>query len=251
VVVAAFAWFRPAVKPRLVEHQAQYVREQLFSYDLRPYQSTCDPAASREALLERVLAPTPEVSAVDLACVARLQDGSLLAPYFERVVLTDPDKARQQRHFRGGVALLVALGDPAVDGLCDALGNERAEVRSLAARALAESSSPRARTCLGAGTLHPRPEVRGAVAEALPTALARGQVEPGPGWVMMTRLLGDADPMVRRKAAEVLYLFNAEVARPAAERLQADADPTVAEAGSRAVTAVEIGYRQEQLFGKR
>jgi hypothetical protein len=63
---------------------------------------------------------------------------------------------------------------------------------------------------------------------------ARGQVEPGPGWEMTNRLVDDPDPQVRQKAAEVLFLFNAEAARPAAERLAKDPDPVVAEAGRRA-----------------
>jgi len=96
-----------------------------------------------------------------------------------------------------------------------------------------------------------RPDVRAAVAAALPIALARGQVEPGPGWEMTNRLVDDPDPQVRQKAAEVLYLFNAEAARPAAERLSKDPDPVVAEAGRRAAGLVETAYKQEQLFGKR
>jgi hypothetical protein len=181
VGVAVASWYRPAVKPRLVEHQAELLRTQLYAYDLKPYTSSCDPTASREDLFARVLAPQPEVSAVDLSCVAQLADGALVAPYFDRVVLADADKARESRHLRGAVALLVALGDPAVDAVCDGLGHPRPEVRILAARALAESSSPRARTCLGAGALHPQAAVRAAVLTALPTALARGQVEPGRG----------------------------------------------------------------------
>jgi WD40 repeat protein/serine/threonine protein kinase len=247
--VAAATWYRPAVKPRLVAHHADFLRAHLEAYDLRPYASTCDPAANREDLLAKVLAP--EVSAVDLSCLARLQDGSLVAPYFDRVVLGDEDKARAARHFRGAVALLVGLGDPAIDGLCDALGHDRPEVRSLAARALAESSSPRARTCLGAGALHPRAEVRAAVAGALPVSLARGQVEPGPGWEMTQRLVEDPDPAVRQSVADLLYLFNAEAARPAVERLEKDPDPAVAEAARRASAAVEMADKQEQLFGKR
>jgi len=150
------------------------------------------------------------------------------------------------------VALLVALGDPAVDALCDGLGHARPEVRTLAARALAESSSPRARTCLGAGALDTsRPDVRAAVAAALPIALARGQVEPGPGWEMTNRLVDDPDPQVRQKAADVLFLFNAEASRPAAERLLKDPDPAVADVARRAIYAIEMAYKQEQLFGKR
>jgi WD40 repeat protein/serine/threonine protein kinase len=249
--LALATWYRPAVKPRLVAHHADALRTQLFAYDLRPYTSSCDPAANREDLLARVLAPQPEVSAVDLACVARLDDTAMVAPYFDRVVLTDDDKARESRHFRGAVALLVALGDPAVDTLCDGLAHVRPEVRLLAARALAESSSPRARICLGAGALHPQAEVRAAVLTVLPTALARGQVEPGPGWEMTSKLVDDPDPVVRQRAAEILYLFNAEASRPAAERLEEDPDPGVAAAGARAASAIDFAYKQEKLFGKR
>ena len=230
--VAAATWYRPAVKPRLVAHHADFLRAHLDAYDLtartRP---RCDPAANREDLLAKVLAP--EVSAIDLSCVARLEDGiagrALPRP---RGAGGRGRRLRQQRHLRGAVALLVGLGDPAIDGLCDALGHDRPEARALAARALAESSSPRARTCLGAGALHPRAEVRAAVAVALPIALARGQVEPGPGWEMTNRLVDDPDPAVRQGAADLLYLFNAEAARPAAERLQKDTDPAVAEAAT-------------------
>ena len=68
---------------------------------------------------------------------------------------------------------------------------------------------------------------------------------------MTNRLVDDPDPAVRQEAADLLYLFNAEAARPAAERLQKDPDPAVAEAAGRASAAVEMAYKQEQLFGKR
>ena len=68
---------------------------------------------------------------------------------------------------------------------------------------------------------------------------------------MTHRLVEDPDPAVRRKVAELLYLFNAEAARPAAEKLEQDADPAVAEAARRASASVEIAYKQERLFGKR
>lgn len=249
VAAAAASWYRPAIKPRLVAHQADYVRANLDAYDLRPYASSCVPGTDREELLAKVL--VPEVSAVDLSCVAQLGDVSLVAPYLDRVVLIDDDKLREQRHRRGAVALLVAMGDPAIDSLCDALGHARPEVRSLAARALAESASPRARTCLGAGALHPRAEVRAAVVSVLPVALARGQVEPGPGWEMTNRLASDPDATVRRKVAEILFYFNAEASRPVAARLAKDGDPDVAAAARQAADGIDVAYKQEQLFGKR
>ena len=179
------------------------------------------------------------------ACTTRARSSA----YLDRVVLADDDALRAQRHLRGAIALLVGLGDPAIDGLCDDLGHARPEVRALAARALAESTSPRARTCLGAGVLHPRAEVRAAVGGALPISLVRGQVEPGPGWEMTNRLVDDPDPAVRPGAAELLYLFNAEAARPAAERLAQDGDPAVGAAGQRAVGAVQNAHKHEKLLG--
>jgi HEAT repeat protein len=144
----------------------------------------------------------------------------------------------------------VALGEPAIDTLCLDLGHARPEVRSLVARALAESNSPRARACLGAGALHPEAAVRLAVTEALPVSLARGQIEPVPGWEMTTRLLGDPEPAVRAKSAELLNLFNSEVALPAAEHAALDGDPVVSAAGQKAVAAVTLTSKQDKLLGR-
>lgn len=118
------------------------------------------------------------------------------------------------------------------------------------ARALAESNSPRARACLGAGALHPQAEVRLAVAEVLPISLAREQIDPGPGWEMTLRLLADPEPAVRIKAGNTLYLFNADLALPAAQKLALDGDPTVSAAGQKAVGEVQMTGRQERLLGR-
>ena len=98
----------------------------------------------------------PEVSAIDLACVAQLEDGALVAPYFDRVVLVDEDKAApaapppRRGRAAGGARRSRRSTRSATDS-----ATTRPEARALAARALAESSSPRARTCLGAGALAP------------------------------------------------------------------------------------------------
>jgi WD40 repeat protein len=247
VAVASFAWFRPAPKPRLVAHHTEFLRAHLDAYDLTPYAQGCDPAGQYE-YIQQALAP--EANPTTLACLAAMNDPGILDRYLGGIVLDDPDPMRAQRHRRGAVSLLVALGESAIDTLCLDLAHPRPEVRSLVARALAESNSPRARTCLGAGALHPQAEVRLAVAEVLPTSLARGQIEPAPGWEMTTRLLGDAEPAVRARTASVLYLFNADIALPAAEFLARDGDPVVAAAGQKAVAAVQTTHKQERLLGR-
>jgi HEAT repeat protein len=185
-----------------------------------------------------------------LACLAATGDPALLGPYLDRIVLDDPDALKAQRHRRGAIALLVALGEPAIDTLCLGLEHPRPEVRSLVARALAESNSPRARTCLGAGALNPLPGARLAVAEALPVSLARGQIDPGPGWEMTLRLLGDPEAAVRIKATSYLNIFNPALAMPVAERMTRDGDPAVAAAGQRAVAEVQMTLKHEQLMGR-
>ena len=246
VVVASFAWFRPAPKPRLVAHHVEFLRAHLDAYDLTPFATGCDPAGQYE-YIQQALAP--EVNPTTLACLAAMHDPGILDRYLGGIVLDDADALRAQRHRRGAIALLVGLGEPAIDTLCLDLGHPRAGVRSLVARALAESGSPRARTCLGAGVLNPQAEVRLAVAEALPTSLVRGQIEPVPGWEMTTRLLEDSDPAVRAMTAELLFLFNPELALPAAERLAQDGDPSVGAAGKRAVGAVQNAHKHEKLLG--
>ena len=247
VAVASFAWFRPAPKPRLVAHYTEFLRAHLDAYDLTPYAQACDPAGQYEYIQ---LALAPEVNPSTLACLAGMNDPGILDRYLGGIVLDDADGLRRQRHRRGAVSLLVALGEPAIDTLCLDLAHQRPEVRSLVGRALAESNSPRARTCLGAGALHPQAEVRAAVAEALPTSLARGQIEPTPGWEMASRLLADPEPSVRARAAEVLYLFNADISLPAAEYLARDGDPAVAAAGQQAVATVKATAKQEKLLGR-
>ncbi len=245
--VGALAWFRPAAKPRLIAHHTEFLRAHLDAYDLTPYEQGCDAAGQYEYIQQALV---PEVNPTTLACLAAMRDPGILDRYLGGIVLDDEDQLRKQRHRRGAVSLLVGLGDAGIDAVCLDLAHPRPEVRSLVARALAESSSPRARTCLGAGALHPQAEVRHAVAEALPTSLARGQIEPGPGWEMTTRLLADPEPAVRAQAAAVLFLFNADVSLPAAERLAQDGDPAVAAAGQKAAGAVRTAMKQEKLLGR-
>lgn len=247
VAVAALAWFRPAPKPRMVAHHTEFLRAHLDAYDLTPYAQGCDPAAQYE-YIQQALAP--EVNPTTLACLATMHDPGILDRYLGGVVLNDSDALRAQRHRRGAVALLVGLGEPAIDSLCLDLGHPRPEVRALVARALAESNSPRARSCLGAGALHPEAEVRLAVAGALPTSLARGQIEPVPGWEMTTRLLADPEPAVRARTAALLYLFNPDLALPAAERVAQDGDPSVSAAGKKAVGDVTTALKHEKLLGR-
>jgi WD40 repeat protein/serine/threonine protein kinase len=247
VAAAAYPWFRPAPKPRLVPHHAEFIRAHLDAYDLTAFAQDCS-ATGQYELVQQALAP--EVMPATLACLAGMRDPGMLIPYLDGIVLNDADPVKAARHRRGAVALLVGLGEPAIDALCLALEHPRPEVRSLVARALAESTSPRARTCLGAGALNPLPGAREAVAEALPVSLARGQIEPGPGWEMATRLLGDPEAAVRLRAAGLLNVFHPDLALAAAERLALDGDPAVAAAGQRAIGEVQANIRHEKLLGR-
>ena len=247
LAVGAFAWFRPAPKPRLVEHTVELLRAHLDVYDLTPYAEGCDLGGQYE-YVQQALAP--EVNPTTLACLAAMHDPGILDRYLSGIVLNDPDALKRQRHRRGAVSLLVALGEPAIDTLCLALDHPRPEVRSLVAHALSESNSPRARACLGAGALHPEAEVRLAVAEALPTSLVRGQIGAAPGWEMVTRLLADPEPAVRGQAASILYLFNPELAMASAEKAALDGDPSVSAIGQKAVKDVEVALKQEKLLGR-
>ena len=192
------------------------------------------------------LAREPEVSAVTLMCLAREKDGATAEAYLNGTPIDDPDRDRRDRHFRNAVSLMVALGDAAIDPLCNHLFDSRDDVRHVAAQALAYLSAPRAIACLTSALRADGAGTRATAASVLKTLLSREQLPSARAWQLVTRLLADPDPAVRVEALRLLRFFNSGVALPAAERAQRDPDPRVKEEAAAAVINVE-GMRRLQL----
>jgi len=245
LLVGVLAWLHPAAKPALVADALDLERKAArgFLIDVNGMPGDC-PAGDRTSYL--ALARKPEVSAVTLMCLAREKDGTTAESYLNGTPIDDPDRDRRARHVRNAVSLMVALGEDAVDPLCNHLFDPRDDVRQVAAQSLAYMASPRATACLTAALRADGAGTRASVTSVLKTLLARDQLPAPRAWQIVSRLLGDPDPAVRIEALRVLRFFSAGVALPAARRAQDDSDPQVrAEAGD-AATNVD-GMRRLQM----
>ncbi len=130
---------------------------------------------------------------------------------------------------------LARLGDPAVPALEKALSDRNGEVRSAAAAALALGASAASDDALRRAAESPAPEVRLAVAEALPIAVVAGPITVDEGFGLAERFAGDPDPHVRAAAARGLRFFAGARARLLLEKLAGDDDQGVRAAAARSM----------------
>src|SRR5439155_1314982 len=178
LLVGVLAWLHPAAKPALVADALDLERKAArgFLIDVNGMPGDC-PAGDRTSYL--ALARKPEVSAVTLMCLAREKDGTTAESYLNGTPIDDPDRDRRARHVRNAVSLMVALGEDAVDPLCNHLFDPRDDVRQVAAQSLAYMASPRATACLTAALRADGAGTRASVTSVLKTLLARDQL-PAP-----------------------------------------------------------------------
>jgi WD40 repeat protein/serine/threonine protein kinase len=245
LLFGARSWFRSPAAPALIADAVDMERKAArgFLIDFNGLPGDCA-GGDRQAYLG--LAREPEVSAVTLMCLARDKDAATVELYLHDLRIADDDRERAFRHFRNAVSLMVALGPAAVDPLCGRLSDPREEVRRVAAQALASMASPQATACLATASQWPDANARLAVASALKTVFANGQLSAQRGWKLVSRLLQDPEPAVRIEALRVLRFFNTDIALPAAARAQQDPDPQVRTEAASAAADVE-GLRRLRL----
>jgi WD40 repeat protein/serine/threonine protein kinase len=250
VVVAGSlrAWLGARAPLHLIPHVVASARAEPDLIRLDAFPGECE-AGGRDVYLERVSAP--EVAAPDIACLARLQDPAIVAPYLSTLSLDDPDPFRQKRLFRNAVSLLAGLGEPAAPALCGFLGDARDDVRRVVATALAVSETPAARTCLvGAMISADSVLARATAVSTLVRLLASGNPGVSQGAQLVTRLLADPAPEVRAAALGTLVIFNQGFARPLAEAARSDAEPAVRQAADEALRAIAAARQGEALDGQ-
>jgi len=245
LLVGGLAWFRPAARPALVADAMDLERKAARGrlIDVNGMPGDCG-AGDRATYL--ALAREPEVSAVTLMCLAREKDGATAEAYLNGTPIDDSDRDRRERHFRNAVSLMVALGDAAIDPLCNHLFDSRDDVRQVAAQSLAYLAAPRAIACLTSALRAEGAGTRATATSVIKTLLSREQLPAARAWQLVTRLLADPDPAVRVEALRLLRFFNHGVALPAAQRAQGDPDPRVKEEAAAAAVNVE-GMRRLQL----
>ncbi|MCL4821608.1 MAG: protein kinase [Vicinamibacteria bacterium] len=247
LLVSALVWLGPSRELRFVDRVLRAATAPVDLVDFGAFAPECD--AEYAVVLER--AQSVHASALDLACLVPHAAPGTVADYLAGVTLLGEDGRDTERLRRNALSLLVGFGAEGVDGACEALPDERADVRALAALALALQDAAPARECL---TRHARsgpPEARAAAIEALPRLFGRGDLGLEPGFALVGELLRDREPAVRAAACSLLPLFDVHHARPLATAAREDADPAVRAAAETALRRIEAARIEEERDGLR
>jgi WD40 repeat protein/serine/threonine protein kinase len=247
LLVSALVWLGPSRELRFVDRVMKAATAPVDLVDLGAFASECD--ADYAVVLER--AQSVHASALDLACLVPHAAPGTVADYLAGVTLLGEDGRDTERLRRNALSLLVGFGAEGIAGACDALSDERADVRALAAQALALQDAAPARDCLTRHARNGAPMARAAAIEALPRLFGRGDLALEPAFALVRELAGDREPAVRAAACSLLPLFDVHHARPLAESAREDADPAVRAAAETALRRIEAARIEEERDGIR
>jgi hypothetical protein len=225
-------------------------RDLLDLPDLAEYKGTCSErpveawarlAATDSAFIE-VQPPKAEMA---LDCLARLRPPGAARAVFESFRAT-PEYPRH--HAGRRVALVLALGEPAVEDACQAAFDASSpSAQIVALRSLALLDTSRSSQCFLEATFHGDPAVRAAAAANL-GVLALGQrVSAGKALDAAIRLSRDSDAAVRAAIATSLVLFDERNARKALLPLARDSDPAVRKAAEESLQSLDGLRKVEEL----
>ncbi|MCM2257685.1 MAG: hypothetical protein NDJ94_18785, partial [Vicinamibacteria bacterium] len=245
--ISALVWLGPSRKLRFVDKVVRQARAEVDLIELAAFQDGCD--GDYAATLERAV--SANASAPDIACLAAFADPGVVADYLAAAPLFGEDGRDTERLRRNALSLLVGLGESGTPGLCDALADERDEVRALVARALALQPTPGARDCLARTLRGQLAEARAAAVRELPRLLARGDIALEPGFAQVQALLTAPEPAVRAAAVSTLPIFDIHHARPLAETAQQDRDAAVRQAAETALRQITAARVEEERDGVR
>src|SRR5262249_20239690 len=148
-----------------------------------------------------------------LACISRQKSGGTVTSYLAAMPPPDADPERAVRQQRNAVSVMVSVGAPAVEPLCESLADERDEGGRVAARALAVMAWAESVACLTrtlAGGAPPAREAAGAVIRLMLSGRPLGVAE---GFALVQRVLGDPDPAMRALGLQALVMFNGDAAQ--------------------------------------
>jgi hypothetical protein len=243
--VAWLTWHRPSAGVRLSPYMVEAVPKEIDLIDLEPFRGRCAPG-DYERHLERMRSGNPD--ARDVACLADLGAPGVVADILDGAPLGSPDALTTRRLRRNAASALAGLRGEAILTLCARLGDEREEVRGVAAMALGVVDDPAATTCVRDRMASGGASARAAAA-ALRQRTVRGLVPPGEAWALATSLLGASDPEARMAGLLLAPVFAAGLAEPAVRPLLEDADPDVAEAARDAHGSIERVRQTDRLRG--
>jgi len=254
ILVAILGW---APRGFLFTHYNAYslkvARDELGFRNLLEYSGPCSerplsvwaPAAAADTyVMDPGGRPRPEMA---LDCLARQHPAGAARAYLEALA-TAPATAYSRVRRGRGVALLLALGESAVEDVCQVAQNPPSpEVAAVALRTLALFATRRSTACFLEVTYHGDPAIRTVAAESLKVLALGGRVGAGRALSTTSRLAQDSDPVVRAAAARSFVLFDERNARKALEPLAQDPDPAVHQAASDALQSLESLRKIEEL----
>jgi WD40 repeat protein/serine/threonine protein kinase len=248
LLAIAIAWLagrRPPAGVRLSPYMAEAVPKELDLIDLESFGGDCSPG-DYERHLERMRSGNPD--ARDVACLAAQGGPGVVGDVLDGAPLDSPDAMTARRLRRNAASALAGLRGEAVGAVCERLGDEREEARTVTAMALGALDDPAANACvrdaLAGGGAPARP-----AAAALRQRVARGLFPVDEAWTLTTSLLVSADPESRRAGLLLAPVFSNPLAEPAVRPLLNDPDPDVAEAAREAHTSIERILQTDRLRG--
>jgi hypothetical protein len=217
------------------QHRADMARQGLALVDLSKVGGECSEGYAQylERAHDRVV--PDEV----LGCLARLDPGSLAESYLRNIQLDDEERSLAERNRRNSVSLMLALGEPAVPALCEALSAGSSPARWVAARALGRGSSASAVECLTAAAGSLDAAVRIEATDGLRLAMAQRALPVARAWEVSNTLRRDSDPLVREAAVSLVAMFDYDHGQAALSEMDKDADPRVAASASATRSALK------------
>jgi WD40 repeat protein len=211
---------------RFSEHRAALAKKEVALVDLSKETGQCSEGYSQ--YLERVHARV--VTEDVLGCLAKLDPGSLVESFFRGLQLDDEEPTLSQRNRRNAVSLMLALGEPAVPSLCQALSAGTPQARWVAARALGVGSSAPAVGCLENAARSTDVDVRVEAVHGLRNAIGRGALPVARAWELASALRRDGEPQVREAAVSLVAMFDYEHGQAALTEMEGDPEPRVSAA---------------------
>ncbi len=231
-VAAAVAGGFLLLRPRTVElglsvHQTELARKELDVPDLSQRGGACAEGGYEhyyEQARQRI------VTEETLGCLLHLQQPGLAEYYLRDMSLDDEERVVAARKRRNAVALMAALGPPAVPPLCQALETGSAQVRGVALRGLAAQANAPAIACITRALGHVDPAVRLEALTGLRLLVGRGALTATDLKALVDPLTRDPVPAVRLASASVLALFDFDHSQAMLGAMEADGDAEVASA---------------------
>jgi hypothetical protein len=228
-------------------YSLKVTRDSLRLADLKAYVDPCsehplDAWAQAAANDSTIVGSSPEKIEMGLDCLARLRPPGAARAFLESLGTAAPPEPRRLDRRRGRhVALLLALGEPAVEEVCRAaVDSPSPEGRLVAFRALGLLATPRSTQCYLDATFHGDPGVRASAAASLGALALGARVGAGAAFEVATRLARDTEPEVRAAAAASLALFDERNARKRLTPLVQDADAAVRAAAEQSLGSLEL-----------